>query len=328
MWTRQGLTGSGRPSVALVLSAADVEACLPTAREQVHLVIDALTAQAHHLADMPPKVVVHPRPGATGEAMPVRLAVDGELLGVNWVTAYPSNRDLGLPQVNGVVLLNDPETGSLLAVIDAGVITAASMAAVTAVAVQRFTPGAGTVAILGAGVQARAHLAALAALGLVRSTVIYDRHPERSEELCAWAHERLSVAAEPATSAGAATRSAQLVVTCASRGGGHRQLSPADVADALLVVSMDEDVYLSPEVVRASHWFVVDDQAQFANARMQGFTGFRKPDESLAEALAAPGEPRPNRVVFLALGTGVCDLALANAAFGVAAATGRGARWP
>ena len=260
--------------------------------------------------------------------MPAWLSHDGEVLGVSWLTKYPSNREHDLPQVQGVVLLNDPETGALLAVLEAGAIASARAAAVSTAAVQRFTIGVGTVAILGAGVQARAHLKAFAASGIVRSALIYDRHPERSEALAAWASENLSLPSEPTTSAVAAARTAQVVVTCASLGSGHHQLRPADVADALLLVSIDEDVSLSPEVVRASNWFVVDDRAQFADARVQRLRGFRQPDESLGEALAALGQLRPRRVVFLGLGTGVCDLALANSAFRVAAAKGYGTSLP
>ncbi len=52
--------------------------------------------------------------------------------GVKWVSGYPGNQARGLPYINGLLILNDPETGMPLAVMDCVWITAMRTAAATA----------------------------------------------------------------------------------------------------------------------------------------------------------------------------------------------------
>jgi ornithine cyclodeaminase len=84
-------------------------------------------------------------------------------VGTKLVTVFASNRDKGLPSHLATIVLLDPETGALLAVIDGRYITEARTAAVSAVSVDILAPpAAGTLALIGSGVQARSHLAAIA----------------------------------------------------------------------------------------------------------------------------------------------------------------------
>jgi alanine dehydrogenase len=87
-------------------------------------------------------------------------------LGTKVVTVFPSNAAAGLPTHLATILLLDPMTGELLAVVDGRFITEARTAAVSAVSVRRLARhGASRLAIIGSGVQARSHLEAI---GLVR----------------------------------------------------------------------------------------------------------------------------------------------------------------
>lgn len=306
----------------LKLTAADVEACLPSVSDQIDIVKEALRSGTR--TREAPTVAVHPRPDAVSEAMTAWLPEGHGVLGAAWVSAYPSNRAAGLARVSGLIILADPETGSPLALLDAGPIVAASTAAVSAAAAERYSGRVMTIAVLGAGVQARAHLAAFATLGIGQSARVFDRHADRADALSSWASQVLSFPTESAPSALAAVDGAQLVLSCAGHSGGIGPLRPADVDGAQIVIAIDADAYLSSSVVRADRWFVVDDLAQFANARTQGLVGFPEPDESLGEALLARTAQRPTRVAFLALGSGPCQLTVANAVFELAQRAGRG----
>lgn len=83
-------------------------------------------------------------------------------LGAKLVTVFGRNPAIGLHSHDATILLLDPNTGALLAVMDGRFITEARTAAVSAVAA-RYLARAQTpvLAILGSGVQARSHLEAL-----------------------------------------------------------------------------------------------------------------------------------------------------------------------
>jgi alanine dehydrogenase len=87
-------------------------------------------------------------------------------LGAKLVTVYHSNLERGLPSHLATILLFDPETGALQAILDGRYITEARTAAVSAVSVRKLArANARVLAILGSGVQARSHFEALAHVG-------------------------------------------------------------------------------------------------------------------------------------------------------------------
>ena len=103
-------------------------------------------------------------PGGFYGIMPA-LTPDG--LGQKIVTFYPPNADKGIHTHMALIVLNDPQTGAPLAVLDGRLITEMRTAAVSAAATKHLAAkDASVLAILGSGVQARSHFEALR---LVRS---------------------------------------------------------------------------------------------------------------------------------------------------------------
>lgn len=93
--------------------------------------------------------------------MPASLA-EPRAVGTKLVTVFPSNHEKGLPSHLATIVLLDPDTGALLALLDGRYITEARTAAVSAVSADLLAlPDAATLAIVGSGVQARSHLEAL-----------------------------------------------------------------------------------------------------------------------------------------------------------------------
>jgi ornithine cyclodeaminase/alanine dehydrogenase-like protein (mu-crystallin family) len=78
------------------------------------------------------------------------------------VGGFATNAALGLPGISATVILNDPETGFPIAILDGGPITAQRTAAVSGVAINRYGPRvtgrAPRAALIGAGVQGHSHL--------------------------------------------------------------------------------------------------------------------------------------------------------------------------
>ena len=83
-------------------------------------------------------------------------------LGAKLVTVYHSNHARGLPSHLATIVLHDPETGALQAVMDGRYITEARTAAVSAASAKHLArKDARVLAVLGSGVQARSHLESL-----------------------------------------------------------------------------------------------------------------------------------------------------------------------
>src|SRR5438477_11522999 len=101
------------------------------------------------------QVIAVDPPGGFYGIMPA-LTPDG--LGQKIVTFYPSNADKGIPTHMALIVLNDPQTGAPLAVMDGRLITEMRTAAVSAAATKLLaSKHAKVLAILGSGVQARSH---------------------------------------------------------------------------------------------------------------------------------------------------------------------------
>jgi alanine dehydrogenase len=87
-----------------------------------------------------------------------------------------------LPTVAGVVLLSDARTGELLALLDAGAVTALRTGAAAVLAAEVLaTDGDGPAAVIGSGVNGRAVARTFAARG--RSLLLWDARPGQAEAL-------------------------------------------------------------------------------------------------------------------------------------------------
>ncbi|MEM9048749.1 MAG: ornithine cyclodeaminase family protein [Pseudomonadota bacterium] len=131
---------------------------------------------------------------------------------VKSVMVSPRNPARGLGGVEGVILVQDSETGLVQAVLGAGWITAVRTAGLSAVAAKRLArPDAQCVAFVGCGVQARSHLDALAALFPLEEIRAVGRGAVNVDRLCARARS-LGLAARAATPRDA-LEDADIVVT-------------------------------------------------------------------------------------------------------------------
>jgi ornithine cyclodeaminase/alanine dehydrogenase-like protein (mu-crystallin family) len=284
------------------LSGADLERCLPGVEERLDLAGRALRALAHGTAEMPPKIGVHPRPGALLHAMPAWLR-DGDLVGLKWIAAFPDNPARGLPTINGLVVLNDAATGVPTWIMDATRITAVRTAAVSGVALRLFAPKeVRRVALVGAGgVQGRSHTEVVQAL-LPSAEILKASSTDEAKE---------------------AARHAQVVITMAPLGAAKQLLTPDWLADGTLTISVDFATYASAALARDVGTFVVDDRAQFLAYRDAGsFDGYPEPSITLGELLdgEASGErtqPTEGSARLPALvnhlGVGLADVIFADA---------------
>ena len=321
------------------LSAGDVAAAMPGLEDRLALAELTLTALARPgSAELPSKVAVHPRPdGSFAHAMPAHLRGEdaaADLLGMKWIAGFGGNSARGLPAIHGLVLLNDPSTGVPAAVMDAGPITAERTAAVSGVAIRRFAPRVEgrplRAALIGAGVQGRSHLAVLGHLLPDVELAVFDRHPERADDLAARARATRGIAAARALpTAREAVADADVVVTAAAFGPVRQVMTNDWLCSDALVVPVDYATYCAAEVARDAALFLVDHREQFLANREAGlFDAYPDPGATIGEAIL-DGTPRPSgRVVVSHLGVGLADVVFGDAIVRAAAERGLGTLLP
>src|SRR5512135_2021668 len=117
----------------LYLSRADVESVDLSMKEIIDLLEKAFLEKGNGRVEMPPKIGIHTMPDAFIHAMPAAIAGQNAA-GMKWVGGYPDNGKRGLPYITGLLVLNDPETGVPIALMDCTWITAQRTGAATAVA--------------------------------------------------------------------------------------------------------------------------------------------------------------------------------------------------
>jgi alanine dehydrogenase len=159
-------------------AGANVYAALDPA-DALQAVRTAFEEHARGTWFMPSKVYVPAPPDGDFRAMP---ASGGGYAVLKWVTSFPRNPERGLPTVAGVVLLSDAGTGELLALLDAGAVTALRTGAAAVLAAEVLaTDHDGPAAVIGSGVNGRAVARTFAARG--RSLLLWDARPGQAEAL-------------------------------------------------------------------------------------------------------------------------------------------------
>lgn len=102
-----------------------------------------------------------------------------DIIGTKILSIFPDNANIGLPSIDGLVVLNDPATGKPEAVLDGQEITAWRTGAIGGVAIRHLAKkDASSVAIIGAGVQAF-HLALYACMARKINNINIYNHSDR-----------------------------------------------------------------------------------------------------------------------------------------------------
>lgn len=174
-------------------------------------------------------------------------------LGAKLVTLCPANAERGLATHQAVIVMLDPKTGIVEAILDGRYITEARTAAVSAVSARLLArKDVRVLGILGSGVQARSHVEALRLVRDFREVRAWSPNADRLQQFAA------ETGARAMESAKAVVRGADVVVTVTASltpvvqsewvGDGthviavgscvpsHRELDPALVARSRLIV--------------------------------------------------------------------------------------------
>lgn len=198
--------------MALWLNQQDIAAVL-TMEAAISAVENAFRQLASGAVVMPQRVGFAGN-GGGGAAMPAYIGGEDGGLGIKVVTLFVGNAAKNLPVINATLLLLEPDTGRLLAVMDAGYMTAVRTGAVGGVAAKYLSrQDAQTVTIFGAGVQAKAQIEAACAVRPIRQALVVDTVPGAAERFAADMRDKLHIDVMPADNAQAAVEKADILVT-------------------------------------------------------------------------------------------------------------------
>lgn len=327
----------------LYLSQEDVLSCgvLDMTRAMA-VVAQALMLWQQKRCRQPDKIVLRPEDDPGSEArgrmnfLCAQLGPPVAAIGMKWIASFPANRTRALPRASALIILNSPDTGLPLALLDGTLISAVRTGAVSGLAACYLAPPmARKIGIVGAGVQAHTQILGLAtALPEVEEIAVVNREPHAAEVLAADCRQRWGLPVRAADSVTAALAGAQvaLAVTTAAA----PVLQAGDVAAGALSIQMSGhecafDLVRQCDKRVCDSWAAVKHRGIMTPALMHaaGLLPDSAIHAELGELLlgAKPGrETASERIHFFHMGMGVEDVALAWDIYQRALESGQGRR--
>jgi ornithine cyclodeaminase len=324
--------------MAIILTEADVKAVLPMG----DLIATMETALAKFSAGevvQPVRCVLQVGPSKAFFGLMPAYQPAPAALGAKLVTVFGGNMAHGLPTHLATIVLLDPETGALAALLDGRFITEARTAAVSAVSVRhmaRAEPSGGTVmAILGSGVQARSHFEAIALVRRLKDVRVWSPTQANRERFAREMAPHAAVPVRAVSSARAAADGADIIVLATAAAAPVIERAwVAEGAHVCAVGACRPDVREMDGPLVGSGRLVVDSRAgalaeagDIVLAIREGCCGADHIAGELGEVVAGkvPGRTSPGQItIFKSLGMAVEDVAAAELAWRRAAEQGLG----
>jgi ornithine cyclodeaminase len=232
------------------------------------------------------------------------------------------NPTLGLPSLNGLMILLSAKTGLVEAVfLDNGYLTDLRTAAAGAVAARHLAPKVTTAGVIGTGLQARLQMQAAYLVRPFTRCLVWGRDAQKAHACAADIANATGAQVEVSTDIASLVAQSQLVVTTTP---ATTPLITADMLhDGLHITAMGSDQAdkneIAPEALDAATLYVCDRVAQcevlgeLRTARAHGLMPQTPPE--LGQIIAGQHSSRtdPKHITICDLtGTGVQDTAIAN----------------
>jgi len=178
----------------------------------------------------------------------------GASLGAKLVTVFGANAARGLHTHLASIVLLDPETGALRALLDGRYITEARTAAVSAVSSRLLArQTAASLAIIGSGVQARSHLEALSRVHRLRQVTVWSPNKLHRDRFVEYA--KTAMGSDPKAPTGGPSGSDPGTTRNSGRGSDPVSVTAVDHAgEAVVGADVIVLVTASPTPVIESGW--------------------------------------------------------------------------
>jgi ornithine cyclodeaminase len=319
-----------------IVSEAELRAAVPLDLDAIAAVADAFRALAAGTVVMPP-ILSMALADRHGEVDVKTAYLEGfERFAVKISPGFFDNPALGLPSVNGLMVVFSAETGLVEAVLlDQGYLTDVRTAAAGALAAEHLAPRTVTTAgVIGAGVQARLQLQALHLVRPFARALVWAREPAKAAACAADVAAATGAEARAISDPGELVAASEVVITATP--ATAPVLRAAWLHPGLHVTAMGADQAgkneLEPAVLACADLYVADRVDQCARlgelraARAAGVLVERDPPELGAlVAGTVTGRTREHAITVADLtGTGAQDTAIAALALARLEAAGAG----
>jgi len=262
-----------KPNQLLYLSHDDVIAVGMSMAEIIDALEIAFREKGKGLTEMPPKPGIHPGGGDNFiHAMPAYIPAM-KAAGVKWVSGFPENHKKGLPYITGLLILNDPETGLPISVMDCVWITAMRTGAASALSARYLArPESSVIGILACGVQGRTNLEAMKVFFSIKRVLAYDVDKNISKRYAEEMGSRFDLDVVPVSTPREAVSGCDIVVTSGPILKKPHATIQSGWLDAGAFASLvDFDSYWHPDAMAESDKFCTDDIQQLLHYRQNGY---------------------------------------------------------
>ena len=332
----------------LLLSQKDIIALNLDPQTVIGAVEQAMLEHSNGTYEMHPKIGVHPTgtdPDNFIHAMPAYLKQLGAC-GLKWVGGFAKNPKHDLPNITGIQVCNDVDTGVPLAVMDCAYLTGLRTAAVSTIIAKRCAlPGSSVLALCGCGFQGGMHLRYLLhALPGIRTVRFYDVRPEAAAALAerAAAEGGFTGKSIVCTTAEDCIHGADVISTCTN--GDEQLIRKEWFKPGAFGVGIEGGCAYTAEALHQADKFIVDDiplveyfqKISIGRKNDRGedneeFPGGIPPVYStIGDIVAGKKVPRDHaeeRIIAIPIGMAICDISLGHTVFQFANERGVGHRF-
>lgn len=179
----------------------------------IHAMSGALSGFSGGRVSQPVRTVIEVGPERAYFGIMPAVIDSPAAMGAKLVTVYAGNHHRGLTSHLATIILMDPDTGALVALLDGRYITEARTAAVSAVSVDRLARvDAKRLAIIGTGVQANSHLEAIRLVRAISDVRVWSPNPTHSQTFAADAALHTGLPVHAVADSASAVEGADIVV--------------------------------------------------------------------------------------------------------------------
>jgi len=300
----------------IYLSQEDVVGLNLDLHLSISIIEKTFKEHAQKQVEIPPKPGIHPQEGSFIHAMPAYLK-DSKICGIKWVSGFPSNHKLNLPQILGILILNDIKTGLPIAVMDCRWITAVRTGAVTAITAKYCAKkNSDVLGIIGAGIQARYQLKLIEiAMPFLQELIIFDINTDISQQFLKDMESQTKLKIRIGKSLQETVENSDIIVTATQR------MKEPIIKDewfkaGSLGCPLESGWAWEKETIEGVDKFITDDYNQMKYFASQGaIKGNFKFYAEVGEIVVGKKKGRENdkeRILAINEGLAIFDIALAN----------------
>ena len=162
----------------LILNAEEIRSVFPM-KDAIEADKQAFLLHSRGQTEVPVRISFSVRKDDKSQFMPAFVKGDIHRVGIKIVSTFMENPSRGLPVVTAQVLLLDPDTGMVCAMMDGTEVTKIRTGAISGAATDILARGDAEVgALFGTGAQARSQLEAMLTARRLREVRVFDKNPD------------------------------------------------------------------------------------------------------------------------------------------------------